>query len=147
MDEAREFLQMYHSTFPSINSFLEECKLGLRYQGYVQDYFGKRYHVPLNQAYKAVNCLVQGGCASAFKIGLLAVAHMLKKCYSANILLPVHDEIMLEFPRKSQNEKMFIKDTIHCMVEIPQLLDRGLRLRIEVKKSATSWAEKQPVKI
>ena len=149
IDEAKEFLRMYHRTFPSINAFLDECKFQLRYQGYVEDYFGKRYHVPLNQAYKAVNCLVQGGCASTFKVGLLAVVDMLKECHCpANILLPVHDEIIIE-QKKYQGypERQFCQDVVHCMTEIPVLLDRGLRLRVDVKKSTTSWAEKVPVKI
>jgi DNA polymerase-1 len=144
--EAKDFLRMYHRTFPSIYRLLDRCKAELEQQGYVEDWFGKKYHVPPNQAYKAIPCLVQGGCAQAFKIGLIQVDNYLSNLKWAYIVLPVHDEIQIEskiMTRKA--EKLFCSEIVEQMTNIPQLLERDLRLRVDVKKTMTNWAEKVKV--
>ena len=84
-----------------------------------------------------------------FKIGLLHIDAWLKNelCFSdANILLPVHDEFIIE--RKVQDsEKWFINGIISCMTDIPVLNKKGLKLRVDVPKSTTSWAEKVKIEI
>lgn len=147
--EAKECSDNYHAEFPSINTFQDMCEVELEERGYVTDFFGRRYHVPVREAYKAVNCLVQGGCAQAFKIGLIQTHSFLNTLkWPAYIVLPVHDEIQIEskiMPR--DNERYFCRHVVEQMTKIPQLLDRGLRLRVDVKKSTTNWAEKVAVNV
>ena len=147
--EAGDFLHMYHKTFPSIHQLLDQCEYELQQQGYVEDWFGKRYHVSLNQVYKAIPCLVQGGCAQAFKEGVIGVNSFLKTLnWPAYIILPVHDEIQIEARTETiKQEKYLCRHVVEQMTQIPQLLDRGLQLRVNVKKSSTNWAEKVEVKL
>jgi len=148
LSEAKDFLRFYHQQFPSVSSFLDECKFQLRNQGYVEDWFGKRYHVPLNQAYKAVNCLVQGGCAQIFKIALLNLEERgFVQSTNINVILPAHDEFQVEKKRYGYPERQFCQDFIRCMVEIDRVLDRGLTLRVDASKSTTNWAEKKKIEI
>lgn len=143
--QAKEDRELYNDIFPFVKDFQDRCECELRQYGYVEDFFGRRYHLHPNQAYKAVNALIQGGCAQAFKIGLLNVQELLIK--QVNILLPVYDEIQLERPTfpKAKYEKYWCHCIIEAMIDIPQLLDRGLRLRVDVEKSTTNWAEKEKV--
>lgn len=140
--EAKDNMNIYLREFPSVREFQNKCKEELQYAGCVEDFFGRRYSVPIGQAYKAVNCLVQGGCAQAFKIGLLNVSSSLDN--NEHILLLPYDEIQIEKPICSKEaEKSFVNRVCSQMVAIPQLLERGLELRVDVSKSITNWAEKE----
>ena len=107
------------------------------------DWFGKRYHIPTGQAYKAVNAKIQGACASIFKQALVNInAHLDEYLPEAHILLPVHDEFQLECPNNTGLPVDAIK---YCMIHIHEVLDRGLTLKVDVAKSVTNWAEKVKV--
>ena len=146
VSKAKEIMSIYLDEFPSVKEFQARCKYELYQSGYVEDFFGRRYHVPPNQAYKAVNALVQGGCAQAFKIGLLNVDALLVS--RQHIILPVYDELQIETPIYSKAvEAKWCDNIVSAMINVPQLLDRGLRLRVDVEKSETNWAEKKKLKL
>jgi DNA polymerase-1 len=149
LPEAKKNMGIYLDEFPSVREFQKECESNLRQFGYVEDFFGRRYHVPWQQAYKAVNALVQGGCAQAFKIGLLNTSRRLSELREQpKILLPVYDEIQIETARwNTKAERQFCETVVCQMTNVPQLLDRGLKLRVDVEKTETSWAQKQEVKL
>uniref|UniRef100_A0A6M3J2K5 DNA-directed DNA polymerase n=1 Tax=viral metagenome TaxID=1070528 RepID=A0A6M3J2K5_9ZZZZ len=148
LTEAKETMRIYMQTFGSVKTFQEKCKWELQRNGYVEDFFGRRYHVPVNQAYKAVNSLVQGGCAQAFKMGLLQVDKYVEKHNVGKLLLPIYDECQLETPKLSKaDESQLCRNVIKCMSDIPQLVNRGLKLRIDVEKTETSWACKEKIEI
>ena len=109
------------------------------------DYFGRKYHIPTGQAYKAVNALVQGSCASAFKSGL--ISRDLTLDADEHIILPVYDELQIERPADRDDEKEFCSRTIECMSRIPQIEDRGLVFRVDAARSDTNWAEKKELKL
>jgi DNA polymerase-1 len=140
--EAREFLRFYHESFPTISEFLEECKQRLKSDGYVEDWFGRRYSIPYGNAYKAINALVQGACAQIFKIALICLDEYLDRSF-ANIILPVHDEFQIEKREQTGFQRTFCSHVIQRMVEIEELIDRDLKLRVDVSKTTTSWAEKK----
>jgi len=157
---ARRYYNIYMSEFPSVREYQEECRQRLMVDGYIWDWFGKRYCLSPGEAYKAVNAIVQGSCAQIFKIALIKVSEYLLMdnfidwAFStgdikSNIILPVYDEIQIESQvyKDSRLEKYFINKIIEIMTEIPQLLKRDFRLRVDVKKTRSNWAAKKGVKI
>lgn len=147
IEQAKEEMKIYNEEFPFVQELTDRLKDELRMYGYVEDYFGRRYHVPYGQAYKAVNAIVQGGCAQAFKQGLLQVDELYERKYEdAKIILPVYDELQIERGIK-KDEKMFCCDTMKAMSEIPELMDIGLKFRVDVKRTTTNWAEKERLEI
>jgi DNA polymerase I len=143
LDRAKEIKELYDSKFPDIRNFMRQCKRDLQRRGYVEDYFGKRYHIEHGAEYKGANALDQGGCASAFKIALLNIADADLITPICQVMLPVHDEVI--FLRKRTDtvrEHQFVARVKRCMTDIPQFTSRGLTLRVDVKRSRTSWAEK-----
>jgi len=147
IEQAKEEMRIYNREFPFIHELQERLKEELQFYGYVQDYFGRRYHVPYGQAYKAVNAIVQGGCAQAFKQGLLQVDELYGGKYEdAEIILPVYDELMVERNIRKEESK-FCRETMRCMSKVAELMDVGLKFRVDVKRSVTNWAEKQELKI
>jgi len=147
IEQAKEEMKIYNREFPFIQELQKRLEEELRFYGYVQDYFGRRYHIPMGQAYKALNAIVQGGCAQAFKQGMLQVDELYGKKYKdAKIVLPVYDEIILERKIK-KDEKQFCLDTIKCMSEIQELTEVGLKFRIDVSYSTVDWAHKEKLKL
>ena len=147
IEQAKEEMKIYNKEFPFIRELQLRLEEDLRFYEFVIDYFGRKYHVPMGQAYKAVNAIVQGGCAQAFKQGLLQINDLYEKKYSdAKLILPVYDECVVE-RRIRKNEKQFCKDTMKAMSEIKETMDVGLKFRIDVKRTTTSWAEKETLEI
>lgn len=146
--QAKEHIQYYNRKFPSIRKFQDDCEWTLRQQGYVEDWFGRRYHIPVGQAYKAVNALVQGGCAQIFKIALIQLDAFLNS-KSCRIILPVHDEFQVESRiwKYMGTELSFIHRVIAHMTCIEQLEERGLKLQVDVSKTSTNWAEKKKIEL
>ena len=143
LKEAGEFYNMYMDAFSSVHSFQQECEDSLIAKGYVEDWFGKRYTIPVGKAYVAVSAIIAGTCAQAFKVGLLnLVKNVSFAPKKQNILLLIHDEIQIERKKLLRGEKKFVEDVVEQMVEVPQFTERGLRLRVDVKKSTTNWGEK-----
>lgn len=153
---AKELLKVYHSKFKAIDRWREELRADLVEQRYVEDIFGRRYHLQPGEAYKAINALVQGSCANIFKIALINVAEKMdwkkKELFFpyANILLPVHDELQIELKNEavrnfSVREDVFISNVLDSMIMVPQVMALGLRLRVDVAKTTTNWADKENV--
>ena len=143
--QAEEEMKIYNGEFPFIGELQQKLKDELDFYGHVQDYFGRKYHVPHGQAYKAVNAIVQGGCAQAYKAGLLQVDELLESKYKdAKIILPVYDEIQQE--RTIQDdEQEYCESIAKALGEIPLLMKLGLKFRVDIERTITNWAEKQPL--
>jgi len=126
--QAKEEMKIYNREFPFIHELQKRLEEELRFYGYVEDYFGRRYHVPYGQAYKSVNAIVQGGCAQAFKQGLLQVDELLER-------------------KKWKSEKQFCRSIIKAMSEVAELMRIGLKFRVDIAKTVTNWAKKETLEI
>ena len=145
--EAIGLRRTYLEKFPAIQEFVSKCKHNIAVNGCVKDIFGKTYNIEYMKAHKAVNAVVQGACAQIFKEGILNISKksMLKKC---NTLIYAHDEIIIEVPNILSADFINIcRCIVKCMISIPQLIDRGIVLKVDVKKSDKSWEDKEDFKI
>lgn len=147
IEQAKEEMKIYNKEFPFIRKLQLRLEDELKLCGYVEDYFGRRYHIPLGRAYKAVNAIVQGGCAQAFKQGLLQVDELYDRKYpDAKIILPVYDELIVERHIR-KDEKQFCYDTMKAISEIKETMNVGLKFRVDVARATTNWASKKTLKI
>lgn len=144
---ASSLLADYLDACPAVLEYREQCINELHKQGYVEDFFGRRYHVEPRQAYKAPNAVVQGSCAQILKIAFLQVsAYLKRKRELAKVIMPIHDELQFERPAaKIKTEMIFIRNIIKQMRDIPQLIERGIFLRIDAAKSTTNWESKKDI--
>jgi len=79
-------------------------------QGYVNTWTGRRIPCDEDRTYTLVNYLIQGGAAEIFKSNLIKLDQANLTDY---LIVPVHDEIVLQAPRKEAEE---IKQTVvECM--------------------------------
>jgi hypothetical protein len=79
-------------------------------QGYVYTWTGRRLPCDEDRAYTLVNYLIQGGAAEVFKSNLIKLD---QADLTELLIVPVHDEIVLNAPRKDAQEIM--KVVQECM--------------------------------
>ncbi|MBI1321144.1 MAG: DNA polymerase I [Candidatus Hydrogenedens sp.] len=142
--EAEKFITAYFEQYPGVRAWLDNTiEEGTRL-GYVKTMLGRRRYVPdlqaPNQAVRraaervAINTPVQGSAADIIKVAMLRLAEALK-AYDAQLLLQVHDELVVEADAKHADDVMQVMR--HTM-ENAAKLDVPLKVDAGVGKN---WAE------
>jgi DNA polymerase-1 len=72
-------------------------------QGYVNTWTGRRLPCDEDRVYTLVNYLIQGGAAEVFKSNLIKLD---QADLTELLIVPVHDEIVLQAPRENAEEIM-----------------------------------------
>ena len=107
--EARQIIDDYFESFPSIRGFIDGTLSKAREDGYVQTIFGRRRYVPDLNAHNAnlralaernaVNAPIQGSAADIIKLAMIAVDRRLREeGLKSKMVLQIHDELVLEVP-------------------------------------------------
>lgn len=136
MLEARKRRDAYFTRSPRTRQFMIQLSAKLLQNGFVEDVFGRRYHVPRELSYKATNGVCQGSAATIMKQGILSARPL--KALGFRPMFPVHDELIGICPINN------VKEVIEAGKEL--LADRkSFRLPIEVEAawSDKSWADKK----
>lgn len=142
--KSKSLMDMYLIRFPGIDNLVSMCKRMIAENGYVEDMFGRRYHISMDDSYMAVNAIVQGASAMVLKMAMLQVNNLIEVVDSkANALLPVHDELMVEIPNREKQTPPLIKLVMEDIAPIKQydmdtLVDAGI--------GNPSWGAKEEVK-
>jgi DNA polymerase-1 len=137
MVEAKRLKNKFFSEVPAARDFLMRSQADLLRDGYVQDQFGRRYHVPRDLCYKAANCLCQGPAALVMKRGINRAYKMLSHL-DAHPFITVHDELGVEVRRDQ------VWECAEIMYEA--LEDRenfSVPIQTELSIAEKSWADKQ----
>lgn len=110
--ESEDFVKAYFKKFPGIKKYLDGIRRDAAEMGYVETLLGRRRYFPALQTKsnvqiknreerEAINAPIQGTAADIMKIAMLKIPPALKKAgLSAKMLLQVHDELVLEVPKK-----------------------------------------------
>jgi len=95
-EEAKQIRQKYFATYPNFRRFNERCTAKVEQDGYIKIWTGrKRRFENRNEAYKAMNSVIQGGAADI-------VERIMVRCFKelespeCRMLLQVHDSITFE---------------------------------------------------
>lgn len=108
--EAKQIIDDYFESFPSIRSFIDSTLASARANGYVETLFGRRRYVPDVNSHNgnirslaernAVNAPIQGSSADIIKLAMIAVDRRLREeQLGARMVLQIHDELVLEVPQ------------------------------------------------
>ena len=139
--EAENYIKEYFARFPGIQAYLDETKLQAQRQGYVETLLGRRRYFPVFQGAgsrnqqarqraerEAINHPIQGTAADIIKIAMINL-HDLLQPYGAQMLLQVHDELLLEVPTAELDEiKELVIDTMSSAyrLDIPLQVDASV---------------------
>ena len=107
--QMRQVSDAFDTRFPGMSFFQKQVEdAGMRRlreegQGYVYTWTGRRLPCDEDRAYTLVNYLIQGGAAEVFKSNLVKLD---QADLTELLIVPVHDEIVLNAPRKEAQEIM-----------------------------------------
>lgn len=122
--EAKRYIESYFEGFPKVAQYLNGIKEKARENGYVVTAFGRKRYIPeLSSGNKnvqhfgervAMNSPIQGTAADIIKIAMINTAKELKKSrYDAELILQVHDELIIEAHRSCADEVKTL--LVNCM--------------------------------
>jgi DNA polymerase-1 len=102
MSDAKEYIENYFNSFPSVKNKLEDIKVVAQKQGFVETICGRKRYFNFQNANamelasfqrEAVNTIFQGSAADVIKMSMIKIQNEVK---NANILLQIHDELIIE---------------------------------------------------
>ena len=139
--EADSFCVNYHRRFPSVRNTTKKLKNDLVNKGYIQNPFGRRYHIPSKTAYKALNYMCQGTSADLMKLSMVRIWKWLRAGnYKTKIIMTVHDEIVLEVP--PSEAKIVMPKVIELMEDKTSFF---VEMTVDVEVVKRRWSQKKSV--
>jgi DNA polymerase-1 len=123
--EAENYIKKYFHRFPGIKTYIDETKKKAHVDFYVETLFGRRRYFPVFRAAgsnrqlqmraerEAINHPIQGTAADIIKIAMIRLHEALGK-YQGQMLLQVHDELLLEVPKSEVETVKPIVEEIMC---------------------------------
>ncbi|HOK09591.1 MAG TPA: DNA polymerase I [Candidatus Hydrogenedens sp.] len=142
--EASQFIESYFKRFSKVKQWLDQTIEEARKQGYITTLFNRRRYISdlnsSNQVVRrsaermAVNTPVQGSAADIIKKAMIEVDHFLQDV-GARLLLQVHDELLIEVPRKQAKDVAY---------QVKSIMEKVVTLRVPLKVDiglGNNWAE------
>lgn len=144
--EAQDYITAYFAKYPEIKTYMEDTIAFARANGYVMTPFGRKCSVgPINDKNAArrqfaeraaINAPIQGGAADIIKKAMRQVTPALREVgLSADLLLQVHDELILEMPEtEAEKTADIVKKVMENVfsLSVPLIAEVGI---------ADNWAD------
>lgn len=142
--KAKGLRKKCYRAIPSLDQCIRDSAKELVQRGFVECLFGRRYRVPQDRSYVAINCKIQGAAAGVMKRALIRADREMRnwnrgRAAAAKMLLTVHDETVFSVPLGADRElvPVLMEAMTGCA---PQL---SVPLRVDVKWSPVSWGDKE----
>jgi DNA polymerase-1 len=144
--DAQTFINTYFTTYKGIRSFIDDTIKETERTGYSQTILGRRRYIPTiasrNKTEKAaaervaINTPIQGSAADIVKLAMIRLDKALRTSGSpAQMLLQVHDELILECPESHAEEAArLVKE------EMEQAIVLRVPLRVSVE-TGKRWGD------
>jgi DNA polymerase I len=137
--EAKELIETYYETYPTLRTFIARQINFAREQGYVETVLGRRRYlkninsrnaiVRSADERNAVNAPIQGSAADIIKIAMINIHRIFEKeNYRSKMLLQVHDELVFDiYTKELEILKPLIKNEMEnaFKLSIPLTVDLG----------------------
>jgi DNA polymerase-1 len=112
--EAQAYMNRYFERYPGVRIYMEAIRAQAQRDGYVETLFGRRLYLDelksrdaarrAGAERAAVNAPMQGTAADIIKRAMIAVDAWLAPHADANLLMQVHDELVLEVELRALDE-------------------------------------------
>ena len=145
-EEAREILDNYFASFPSVKAFMDSTVREAKQRGYTTTIFGRRrqitelssdnFRIRQMGERMAQNAPVQGSAADVFKLAMVELDRALDDAgLRSRMILTVHDELVLEVPLEElERVEPLVRDVMEsvCTLKVTLVVDLGF---------GPTWAE------
>ena len=130
VEEAGKYIRDYFDVHVGIKNYINEMIDLAHTEGYVETLFGTRRYLPNVNSHMrfiaeseermAINMPVQGTAAEILKLAMIELERKLEKEYpDSKILLTVHDELVLEAPKKiSAKVEQLLQETMEGVINL-----------------------------
>ena len=113
--EATKLIDSYFLQFPKVKDYLDEIVISAKEKGYTKTVYGRRRYIPELQSQNkqiyavgkrmAMNAPIQGTAADIVKLAMIDIKLiLLSKIKESDIVLQIHDEIIVECLKKDAVE-------------------------------------------
>ncbi len=136
---AKGMKKQYFANMPMIENFLMQAQDACRRRGWVKTWSGRRRHFlkPAEEAYKAPNSIIQGGCGDILKAVLPKIQEYIKSNnLDIKIVNLVHDECCFECSKD-------LEPHIYEIKKIMEIDKFSVPMGVDLSYSDTNWAEKE----
>jgi len=128
VSEAKKYIDTYFAQYPDVSKWMEKVVQETKKNGYVTTIGGRRRYIPgIYEKNKtlydlarrvAINTKAQGTAAEIMKKGMILVSRELtKKGLDVQILLQIHDELLISVPKKQKAEtEKVVKEALEGVV-------------------------------
>lgn len=128
--EAKQIIDDYFESFPSIRMFINDTLTAARENGYVETLFGRRRYVPDVNAKNgtvralaernAVNAPIQGTSADIIKIAMINVDRRVREAgLKSRMVLQIHDELVFDaIPEEAETLKTIITEEMESVIKL-----------------------------
>lgn len=110
--EAQNYIDQYFARYPGVKEYMDSTREKAHETGYVETLFGRRLYLPDINARNhnmrqyaertAINAPMQGTAADIIKLAMIEVDQWLSdKSLDTQMVMQVHDELILEVPNES----------------------------------------------
>ena len=157
-ENAQEFIDKYFSRYPKVRDFMDNSIRQCQEKGFVTTLLNRRRYIPEinspNESMKqfaqrqAVNTPVQGSAADLMKLAMIDIHRELKKRkLSSQILITVHDELVLDVPSKEKDEIVeLLRERMEHPFVLPEATQMELSVPIKVSvKTGANWLETKEI--
>ena len=147
MHTAGKRLSQYRKRFPRLGSLMGSAMEEVAQTGKVFTTFGRNLYIPTDQKHMGINYRIQGTAAEIIKRAQVRVHRYLEKNASEfHMLLPIHDELIIECPRHSLKDAREVLTAVaHEMTDFSNRFT--VPLEVEVDVATVDWAHKSKYKL
>jgi len=146
VSEAKNYIDTYFAQYPKVSQWMESVIEETKKNGYVTTLWGRRRYIPgiyeknktLYELAKrvAVNTKAQGTAAEIMKKGMIDLdLAFKKKKLNAQMLLQIHDELLITVPKKQKAETQKVVQKV-----LEGVVDWKVPLEVSLRFGA-SWKE------
>lgn len=144
--DARSYIEKYFNQYPDVATWMDNVVEKAKKDGYVETLQGKRRYVPeLYEKNKsrqnagkryAINTPVQGTSAEIMKIAMININKTFEsKAIQAEIILQIHDEIIIEFAADQEEQVSAI-----VLNEMEHVTNWQVPLKVAIR-TGLNWGE------
>jgi DNA polymerase-1 len=146
MKMAQEYIDGYFKRYKKVRIYLDEILEGARRDGFVCTLLNRRRYLPELKSKipsvrqfaerMAINTPIQGTAADLIKVAMVNINHLLvKKNLSARLIMQVHDELVVEAPKKEKEAVMQL-----VKKEMEEVIKLKVPLKVEIA-AGKNWDE------
>ncbi len=138
--------QRYVQAFPRYAGLHKTIGRQVKEDGYIKTAFGRVLYMPRDKGYMGTNYIIQGTAAEILKRAEVRVDEYFVKATGGEVqlLLPIHDELIFEFPRNRLSELRHVLKNVAALMED---FDFKVPLKVEFETATNNWETKQEFKL